>query len=290
METGKASITAQLVAGLRAAHFQSGARPLVFEDPFAAHFTGGVFLDPLARGELQSYLDGMKLQPIQGGILGRAHYAEDALERAIAEAGVRQFVLLGAGNDSFLLRRPDLLKTLQVFELDYPSSQQEKRGRLERLGFEDHSNAHFVPVDFERESAGQALARSGFDSNAPAFFNWLGVVSYLTQEAIHGTLRSLREVAASGSRVVFDYPIASHLLVRDEDRTRSAEVSRSTAAVGEPRNAKHVPEELARDAGQLGYEVVEDLSPETIFERYFAGRADGLRPNPENRLMQLRMR
>ncbi len=290
METGKASVTAQLVAGLRAAHFQSGERPLVFEDPFAAHFTGGVFLDPLARGELQSYLDGMKLQPIQGGILGRARYAEDALERSIAEAGVRQFALLGAGNDSFLLRRPDLLKTLQVFELDYPSSQQEKRERLEKLGFEGHSNAHFVPVDFERESAGEALARSGFDPRTPAFFNWLGVVSYLTQEATYGTLRSLREVAASGSRVVFDYPIASHLLVRDEDRTRSAEVSRSTAAVGEPRNAKHVPEELARDAGRLGYDVVEDLSPEVIFERYFAGRPEGLRPNPENRLMQLRMR
>lgn len=283
-------MTAQLVAGLRAAHFQSGRRPLVFDDAFAAHFTGGAFLEPLARGELQSYLDGMKLQPIQGGILGRARYAEDALERSIEEAGVRQFVLLGAGNDSFLLRRPDLLKMLQVFELDYPSSQEEKRERLAKLGFEGHPNAHFVPVDFERESAGDALVRGGFDARVPAFFNWLGVVSYLTQEAIHETLRSLHAVAASGSRVVFDYPIAAHLLVRDEDRQRSAEVSRSTAAVGEPRNAKHVPEELARDAGRLGYDVVEDLSPETIFERYFAGRAEGLRPNPENRLMQLRMR
>ncbi len=290
METGRASVTAQLVAGLRAAHFQSGERPLVFEDPFAAHFTGGVFLEPLERGELQSYLDGMNLKPIQGGILGRARYAEDALERAIAEAGVGQFVLLGAGNDSFLLRRPDLLKTLEVFELDYPSSQQEKRERLGKLGFEAHPNAHFVPLDFERESAGDALIRGGFDARVPAFFNWLGVVSYLTREAIRETLRSVRDVAAVGSRLVFDYPIASHLLVRDEDRVRSLEVSRSTAAVGEPRNAKHVPEELARDTEQLGYEVVEDLSPEAIFERYFAGRADGLRPNPENRLMQLRMR
>ncbi len=290
METGRASVTAQLVAGLRAAHFQSGERPLVFEDPFAAHFTGGVFLEPLERGELQSYLDGLKLKPIQGGILGRARYAEDALERAVAEVGVGQFVLLGAGNDSFLLRRPDLLKALQVFELDYPSSQQDKLERLRGLGFDGHANVRFVAVDFERESAGQALARSGFDPGIPAFFNWLGVVSYLTREAIRETLHSLREVAARGSRVVFDYPIANHLLVRDEDRARSVEVSRSTAAVGEPRNAKHVPEELARDAGRLGYEVVEDLSPEAIFERYFAGRADGLRPNPENRLMQLRMR
>lgn len=289
MERGRASTTAQLVAGLRAAHFQSGARPLVFEDPFAAHFTGGVFAEPLAKGELQAYLDGMKLQPIQGGIVGRARYAEDALERGIDDVGIGQLVLLGAGNDSFLLRRPDLLERLRVFEVDHPDSQREKREKLRALGFVDHRNARFVAVDFEREGAGEALARSGFDATRPAFFNWLGVVAYLTRDAIHGTLRSLHAVSAAGSRIVFDYPIAQELIVREEDRTRSVEVSRSTAAVGEPRQARHVPEELARDARTLGYEVVEDLSPETIFARYFAGRSDGLRPNPENRLIQLRM-
>ena len=290
METGKASVTAQLVAGLRAAHFQSGARPLVFEDPFAAHFTGGVFLEPLERGELQAYLDQMALQPIQGGIVGRARHAEEALERSIAEAGIRQFVLLGAGNDSFLLRRPDLLKQLQVFELDHPASQEEKRQKLRKLGFEDHPNAHFVAVDFERESAGAALVRGGFDGRVPAFFNWLGVVSYLTREVIFATLASLRETAAAGSRIVFDYPIASHLLLREEDRARSLEINRSTAAVGEPRGAKHVPAELAREVQALGYQVLEDLSPGDLFARYFAGRSDGLRPNPENRLMLLGMR
>lgn len=282
-------MTAQLVAGLRAAHYQSGARPLVFEDPFAAHFTGGVFLEPLARGELQTYIDQMKLQPIQGGIVGRARYAEDALERAIDEAGVRQLVLLGAGNDSFLLRRPDLLERIRVFEVDHPDSQDEKREKLRALGFGEHPNARFVAVDFEKEPAGAALARQGFDAALPAFFNWLGVVAYLTRDAIHATLRSLRAVSAIGSRIVFDYPIAPHLIEREEDRARSIEVSRSTAAVGEPRQARHVPAELARDAFALGYAVVEDLSPEAIFERYFSGRGDGLRPNPENRLIELRM-
>jgi len=282
-------MTAQLVAGLRAAHHQSGERPLVFDDPFAARFTGGVFLEPLARGELQSYLDDMKLQPIQGGILGRARYAEDALERSIAESGVRQLVLLGAGNDSFLLRRPDLAKQLRVYELDHPDSQREKQEKLRAVGFEEGPNALFVPVDFEREAAGDALARAGFDGRVPAFFNWLGVVAYLSREAIHATLASLRSVAAVGSQVVFDYPIASELL-RDEDRARSQEVSRSTAAVGEPRAARHRPEALAGEVEGLGYAVIEDVSPEAGFARYFAGRRDALRPNPENRWMLLRMR
>ncbi|MBY0401779.1 SAM-dependent methyltransferase, partial [Myxococcota bacterium] len=202
---------------------------------------------------------------------------------------VGQLVLLGAGNDSFLLRRPDLLERLRVFEVDHPDSQREKREKLRALGFEDHPHARFVAVDFEQEGAGPALARSGFDARIPAFFNWLGVVAYLTRDAIHATLRSLRAVSATDSRIVFDYPIAAHLIVRDEDRVRSAEVSRSTAAVGEPRQARHVPEELARDLFALGYAVVEDLSPEAIHARYFEGRRDGLRPNPENRLIQLRM-
>lgn len=290
MEEGRASVTAQLVAGLRAAHYQSGARPLVFEDPFAAHFTGGVFLEPLERGELQAYVEQMALQPIQGGIVGRARLAEDALEIAIAEAGVRQFVLLGAGNDSFLLRRPDLLKQLRVFELDHPASQSEKRAKLRQLGFEDRSHVRFVSVDFEHESAGSALARSGFDRAVPAFFNWLGVVTYLTREAIFATLASLRDVAAPGSRIVFDYPIVTDLLQSEEDRERAREVQRSTASVGETRRAKHVPAELAREVEELGWDVLEDVSPEVLFDRYFASRRDGLRPNPENRLMLLRLR
>jgi methyltransferase (TIGR00027 family) len=283
-------MTAQLVAGLRAAHFQSGDRPLVFEDPFAAHFTGGVFLEPLRKGELQSYLDGMRLQPIQGGILGRARYAEDALERGIADVGIRQFVLLGAGNDSFVLRRPDLLKQVRVFELDHPASQAEKREKLRQLGFEDRPDVHFVAIDFEQESAGDALRRSGFDTRSPAFFNWLGVVTYLSEAAIFAALRSVREVVPTGSQIVFDYPIARQLLNGREDLERSIEVSRSTAAVGEPRQARHVPSDLARAVEDLGWAVVEDLSPEDVFARYFAGRRDGLRFNPENRLMLLRAR
>jgi methyltransferase (TIGR00027 family) len=290
MENGKASMTAQLVAGLRAGHFQSGRRPLVFEDPFAAHFTGGAFLEPLRRGTLQDYIEKLALLPIQGGIVGRARHAEDALERSISEANVGQLVLLGAGNDSFLLRRPDLLKQLRVFELDHPASQAEKRARLRELGFEDHPHARFVAVDFEQESAGDALARSGFDGAVPAFFNWLGVVTYLQLDAIFATLRSVHDVAAPGSRIVFDYPIAGHLLLRDEDRARAAEVQRSTEAVGEIRHVKHVPEELARRVEALGWEVVEDLSPEALFALHFAGRDDGLRPNPESRLMLLRRR
>jgi methyltransferase (TIGR00027 family) len=289
MQEGKPSVTAQLVAGLRAAHYQSGEQPLVFSDPYAASFTGGLFLEPLRRGELQRVLEELKLQPMQGGVLGRARYAEDCLEAAIREAGATQLVMLGAGNDSFVLRRPDLLERLQVFELDFPASQHAKREMLAELGFRGHPNAHFVEVDFERESAGDALARSRFDSRAVTFVNWLGVVCYLSRDALIGTLRSLRAVCAVESRIVFDYLLALHLLPLDAQAI-SESTSRGTASVGESRSPGYVPEELFREVCSLGYQVIEDLSPAMHYERYFARRRDGMRPNPTVHLLHLRMR
>jgi methyltransferase (TIGR00027 family) len=289
MQEDKPSVTAQLVAGLRAAHYQSAERPLVFSDPYAASFTGGLFLEPLQRGELQKVLAELKVLPMQGGVLGRARYAEDCLEAAIAEVGATQFVMLGAGNDSFVLRRPDLLERLQVFEVDFPASQRAKRQALAELGFRGHANLHFVPVDFERESAGDALARSRFDTRAVTFINWLGVVCYLSREALVATLRSLRAVCAVESRIVFDYLVAMHLLSLEAQQI-SESTSRGTASVGESRSEGYVPEELFREVCSLGYQVIEDLTPEMHYQRYFAQRRDGMRPNPTVHLLQLRMR
>ena len=141
-------------------------------------------------------------QPIT---LGRARYAEDHLEQAVRQQGVKQYVILGAGLDTFAWRRPDLLASLQVFEVDHPATQAFKRHRLRQMDREPPEQLHFVPVDFDRENLAAALRRSAFDPQVPSFFGWLGVTYYLSREAVFATLQAIAEVAPAGSAVVFDY-------------------------------------------------------------------------------------
>ena len=106
--------------------------------------------------------------------LGRSRYTEDSLEKAV-EQGVKQYVILGAGFDTFAFRCPEILEKLQVYEVDHPATQAFKRSRLAEAGWELPPQLHFVPVDFEQESLAEALTRSSYDPQAPSFFSWLGV-------------------------------------------------------------------------------------------------------------------
>jgi methyltransferase (TIGR00027 family) len=271
---------------MRAAHLL-GEGPYLFEDPFALEFAGEPFQELRDRGELRELFAKLGLQRIMGQVLARARWAEECLEQAVA-AGAGQYVVLGAGLDSFALRRADLVARLRVFELDHPATQRYKRAALARLGFRDEGRVEFVEVDFEKETVGQALARSGFSATVPAFMSWLGVVSYLTHDAIFATLASLRERTAPGSQIALDYPIPPELM-SPQDRRLFETVSAETARLGEPRLATHVPGEFHRAAEALGFELVEDLGPEQLEERYFAGRSDGLGPYPQIRLARLRV-
>lgn len=216
------------------------------------------------------------LHPVAAEIISRSRYTEDKLDESLRN-GVRQYVLLGAGFDTFALRRPDLLGTIKMYEVDHPLSQHVKKERLQALAPRLPDNLEFVPIDFERETLAEALTQSGYQSDQPAFFSWLGVVQYLAPESVFGTLESLSQVSAPGSEVVFDYLLPADR-IGQRDAPVMARLERFTARRGEPLSSTFTPEEIERELRQRGFEVIENLSPAEQQQRYFTGRSDSLRP------------
>src|SRR5207249_2633770 len=204
--------------------------------------------------------------------LVRSRYAEDKLEAAIRR-GVGQYVIIGAGFDSFALRRRDLAHSLLVFELDHPATQQTKIRRLTQLGLAIPNNVQFVPMDFEKEDLCTALQQSRYQSQRPTFFSWLGTTHYLSKAAILSTLESLVACSAPDSEVVFDYSLPRASVPPEEARTMRR-LERFTSRRGEPLISHFDPEELSNELRLLGYGVVEDLSGAEQRDRYFRGRSD----------------
>jgi methyltransferase (TIGR00027 family) len=182
---------------------------------------------------------------------------------------------VGAGFDSFALRRRDLESKLRIFELDHPDTQQAKRERLGRGGLP--GNLEFVAVDFERENVADALARSTFEREQPAFFSWLGTTPYLSNSATRQTLAAIARFAATGSGLVFDYLIPDTLLL-EPDRLTVEKLKRLTQRQGEPLVGAFDPQELRGMLASVGFEFVENLTAAQQEQRYFANRRDGLRP------------
>jgi len=137
-------------------------------------------------------------------VFSRARYTEDSLEEAVRQ-GVKQYVILGAGMDTFAFRRPELVEQLQVFEVDHPVTQAFKRRRLAELGWEIPAQLHFISTDFMQESLIDALTHSSFDPQVPTFFSWLGVTYYLPRDTVFAILRAIADIAPAGSKVIFDY-------------------------------------------------------------------------------------
>lgn len=278
MRSDRASKTAEVTAAIRAAHLRY-ARPAVFADHYALELTSPGWRRVVRSRLLHALvIDGLlrASRPIAAQVVMRARYCEDVLERAIAR-GVRQYVIVGAGLDSFALRRPELAGGLRVFELDHPASQAAKRAKLAGLAAPLPVNLEFVPVDFERATVAEALAGSTFDRGAPAFFSWLGTTHYLSAAAIFATLGSIGGSAADGSGIVFDYTVQGEGL-SPEDRRELQQARRFVARRGEPFVSSFEPAALMAAVGTLGFRLVEDLDSDEQRRRYFAGRSDGLRP------------
>jgi methyltransferase (TIGR00027 family) len=216
-------------------------------------------------------------------VFSRARYAEDILEKAVRRQKVKQYVILGAGMDTFALRRPDLLERLHVFEVDHPGTQAHKRRRLREAGREHPAQLHFIPVDFSQENLAQALGRSAYDPQASSFFSWLGVTYYLTREAAFATLRAIAEVAPPGSTVIFDY-LDTEAFVPERAARRVQIMMKLVERVGEPMLTGFDPATLAADLASLGLRLQEDLSPADIQERFFAGRPDAYHACEQARL------
>jgi methyltransferase (TIGR00027 family) len=204
----------------------------------------------------------------------RSRYAEDELSKAI-NRGISQYVILGAGLDSFAYRRRDLAGVLRVFEVDHPATQRWKQARLRELHVELPPHLAFIPLDFERQTVAEALRVEGYRPEKPAFFSWLGVTWCLTEETIFATLQQLAS-AAPGSEVVFEYPVAETLL--DEEERQMLAIIKALGAVrGEPVRSLFEPARLVARVRELGFALVWDFGPEEANARYFAGRTDGLR-------------
>lgn len=274
----RASRMALGAAIARATHSRYDS-PLVFDDAFAFDMLFGHwrwivasrFLDWLILRKLLGIM-----RPVYGQVVARARFSEDALHEAIAR-GVRQYVIVGAGLDTFALRQPGLADQLTVFELDHPASQNLKRKLIGRIGVVPR-NVEFVEADFERESVGEALQKSCFDPDEPCFLSWLGTTYYLTEAATLSTLRSIASCAAPGSELVFDFCVPGESL-GSHDRAELAALKRLAARRGEPFVSSFLPAQLAERISGLGLELIEFASPDILERRYFANRSDGLKPS-----------
>lgn len=267
--TGEApSLTAQRVAMRRAAH-QLFDDPRVFEDPLAMAILGE---EPAARLKSGPDRETGGSRHIRALMAARSRYAEDELAAAIAR-GATQYVVLGAGLDTYAYRNTH--PRLRVFEVDHPATQAWKRNQLHAAGIAIPLSLTFVPTDFEEQSLGSALESSGFQAGEVSFFSWLGVTPYLTADAAMATLAFIGSLP-EGSGVVFDYAVERSSLDAVEQMAMDALASR-VARAGESFRLFLDPRALNRMLMAAGFHEIEDLGPSDIDERYFAGRADGLR-------------
>jgi methyltransferase (TIGR00027 family) len=265
MESGKASKTALGVAIRRAAH-QLMDVPPVLDDPIAERLIGSGYRGKMGRA---SHRVGRDLRAF---VAARSRYVEDQLA-AFVERGGRQYVVLGAGLDTFAYRNPH--GGLQVFEVDFPATQEWKLGRLDEAEIALPEGLRFVPLDFEDTTLDGGLEEAGFDRSAAAFFGWLGVVPYLTLEAFRATLGVIAQMPA-GSGVSFDYAVAPECLSAVGRKAFDALAGR-VAAAGEPFQLFFRPEEMEGELRGAGFRHVEQVDSDGLNELYFKDRADGLK-------------
>lgn len=275
---------ADLAAAFRAAHYRD-ERPLIFADPFALRLASPGWRAICRYGFLRHFVFEQlygKYRPVRGHLLYQARIVEDWLEHFV-EAGGRQYVLVGAGLDSFALRRTDLANQLRVFEVDRAAAQRAKRDRVSSLGLEP-DNLEWIAMDDARESLHEALRRSTFRFHRPAFFSWMGFSRCLDGHRLVDVLHGLAEVAAPGSRVAVDYVIAGESGQRHKDRMlESFAQGRFGAHRAQPTEAAFV---AAVEA--TGFRVLETVGPAEQ-DSYFADRTDGLRGIASSRLALLEL-
>jgi len=298
------SRTAVRVALLRALHAEND-EPRIFNDCLAGKL---ITLDErtdferiviAALGEFRPEIDvsnlapascmreGLRAATTQELMIARARFTEDHLLSCV-ERGVSQYVILGAGLDTFALRRADLEDRLTVFEIDHPATQEFKRARLAAAGLACPPNLHFLPADFERENVFDVLLRSPYRSDRAAFFSWAGVTYYLLSETVFGVLRSIRRAAAPGSCVVFDYiDLEAFDPLKASARIRA--IMERVQQLGEPMITGFDPDRLPEALAAIGFRIVEALSPEEQLNRYFNGRTDSLRASEHFHLVLIEL-
>ncbi|WP_158749287.1 class I SAM-dependent methyltransferase [Acidobacterium sp. S8] len=272
MQEGRPSRTAFGVAKRRATHQLLDQPPLVLDDPIAVPILGpqteaGI----LAEREKHAHPFAIAMRAF---MVARSRCAEDHLRAAIP-SGVKQYVVLGAGLDTFAYRNPFPENELRVFEVDHPATQQWKRELLANAAIPIPATLTFVPVDFEKQTLTSGLADTSFDFQQPTFFSWLGVTPYLTLEAFRATIHAIARMPAD-SGVTFEYTVPVSML-NERERAAFDFIASRVEKVGEPFQLFFTPQEMDSELQSQGFQDIEELATPDINARYFAGRSDGLR-------------
>lgn len=259
--------TADIVCAVRGWH--SGDTSPVFKDPYA-HLLCGPILGPLARfrplGGLAIRIFLQALVRASMAVFMRARHAEEALEEAV-KAGIQQYVIIGAGMDSFAFRRTDLVEQVDSYEIDHPVTQAKKLERIGRAGLEVPPSHHFVAADLAEVSPVEALADSPFNMGQPAFMSLLGVAYYLTQETLVENVRSLSEGLPAGTRLILDYMLDIPSCDSEDLELRS-KVLGFVKGRGEPMKSGYSLRGLEALMADEGFRTVENFPLKVLEERY----------------------
>ena len=269
------SMTAALTACARASHLLWDGDAPVFADELAIRLVPEVMAARVRSGPPVATALAAGLM-----VVVRSRYAEDALFEAV-DRGTAQYVLLGAGLDSFAYGRADRAPGLRVFEVDELGTQEWKRSRVAAAGVAEPSSVTFVPVDFATEQLGQRLQAAGLDCDAAAFFAWLGVVYYLSSEAIDDTLRFI-STCGPGTEVVFDYMDVGL-------RAFMPAGANLTTSVGEPLLSMFTPAQMTEIVTRAGLQVLADLGPAEAATRFFSDRVHTVLPDGPIRVLHARV-
>lgn len=256
MENLTASRTALATALIRALHTRTDPKPLI-DDRW-----GDRLVPDSVRATMTD--DALLRSPAFANVILRSRFTEDALQAAV-RGGVRQYVLIGAGFDSFSLRRPSFAKDLNIFEIDHPATQRLKLERIAECGLELPPSVHFIAADLSQQSVAAALSQSAYDPAVLTFFSWLGVTMYLTREANLATFRSVASCSPAGSLLAFTYMESSIL---QSQSAAFQELQARVSSMGEPFLSGFDPALLADDLRGCGLELVEDLTGQAIIDKY----------------------
>ncbi len=268
-----ASQTAVMTAVSRGAHHFMDPDP-IFSDPYALSLVG------MNESQAVEFLKAAGPEHLwhvaRLFVCQRSRFVEETVERAVAD-GVNQFVDLGAGLSSFAWRRTDLMQSLSLFEVDHPDSQAYKRDRVDDAGLTCPANMHFVAVDFTAaDSLANALTGAGFDASKPSIWSWLGVVTYLTVDAVRSTFAEVAALSTKGSTLVASFGVPDDFM--EPASSEFAHLVRELVAmIGEPQITWLRPDEMETVAREAGWRQAASVDPAS-FAPWFAGRSDGLAP------------